>query len=142
MTPVVQVGHQSAEARSWASESPARRQHLIAAGVVALVVALLGAMSAVFAAVVSRHAWRPDELMLPWGLVLSVAGSVSVVFAARSLGKAQGFIAAAGWILGLLLVLGGRGGDIVVAGDLLGYAFLLGATGMVLVTAGWPQRRA
>ncbi len=137
-----EVRSQPAEARGWPRDSPTRQQSLISTGSLALVVGLLGAVSAVFAAVVSRHVWRPDELMLPWGMVLAVAGSVAVVVAARSRGKAQGSVAAAGWIVGLLLVLAGPGGDIVVAGDLRGYAFLLGATAAVLLTAGWPQQRA
>lgn len=109
----------------------------IARALLAMGVALLGAMSAVFAALVSRHAWRPGEMTLPWGMLLALAGSVAMVFASRAQGRSFGFLAAAGWVVGLVGVLAGPGGDVVVAGDLLGYAFLLGATAVVLLTAAW-----
>ncbi|MBA2444015.1 MAG: hypothetical protein H0V49_01620 [Nocardioidaceae bacterium] len=128
---------QRALASGWVSEQLTRRQSIVVGGGFAL----LGALSAVFAALVSRHVWRPDELMLPWGVGLAVVGSVAVVLTARTLGKGHGLGAAGGWLVGLLLVLSGPGGDIVVAGDLLGYAFLLGATAAVAITAGWPQQR-
>lgn len=113
---------------------------MIARGLLALGVTLLGAVSAVLAALVSRHAWRPGELTLPWGMVIALAGSVAVVFAGRSHGRSFGFLAAAGWVVGLMCVLGGPGGDVVVAGDPLGYTFLLGATAAVFLTAIWRHR--
>ncbi len=103
-------------------------------------VTLLGALSAVAAALVSRHVWRTGEMMLPWGMILAVGGSVATVYAARTQARTAGFAAAAGWIGGLLLVLSGPGGDLVVAGDVFGYGFLLGATAAVFITAGWRQR--
>lgn len=132
-----QQRHQRAVTSGVVREQPIQRQNIIVGGGFAL----LGAVCAVFAAVVSRHVWRPGEVMLPWGVGLAVVGSVAVVLTARTQGRGQGLVAASGWLVGLLLVLTGPGGDIVVAGDLLGYAFLLGATAAVAITAGWPSQR-
>ncbi len=116
------------------------RSSAFATAAVGVALALLGALNAVFAALVSRHVWRPGELVLPWGMMLAMGGSVAAVYAAKTQGKAAGLVAAAGWIGGLVLVLSGPGVDLVVPGDLLGYVFLLGATAAVLITAGWRQR--
>jgi hypothetical protein len=107
---------------------------------VTLIVAIAAASAfvAALAALVSRMAWRPwapGGIALPWGLVLSVAASVGVVLLARAIARPQGFAAAAGWIVGAGLVLGGRPeGDYLMAQDWLGLSFLLIAP--VLVIAG------
>lgn len=95
---------------------------------------------AVMAAWVSRAVWRPGALTLPLpvGLVLGVGGSGAAVWLARAAARSLGFAVAAGWIVGLaVLLVGGPGGDLVVIADTLGYAFMFLATGAVIVAAGW-----
>lgn len=102
---------------------------LLAVGAVAI---------AIMAAWVSRAVWRPGALAIPLGLVLSVGGSGAAVWLARAAMRSLGFAVAAGWIVGLaVLLVGGPGGDLVVIADTLGYAFMFLATGAVIVTAGW-----
>jgi Family of unknown function (DUF6113) len=103
--------------------------------------ALAAFVVAVLAGVVSREAWRGDGFVVPWGLTLGVAASASVVVLGRADRRATGFAAAAGWVVGLMVLLAGRPeGDYVVASDWLGAAFLVTATLVVAVTAGWKQR--
>lgn len=104
-------------------------------------VAATALIVAVLAGVVSREVWGWSGYLVPWGLGLGVAASVSVVVLGRALSRATGFAAAAGWIVGLMALLAGRPeGDYVVAGDWLGEGFLVVATLAVGVTAGWKQR--
>jgi hypothetical protein len=108
---------------------------------VAGAVALAAFVVAVLAGLVSRAEWRWGGLVVPWGLTLGVAASASVVVIGRVDRRATGFAAAAGWIVGLMVLLAGRPeGDYVVASDWLGVAFLVVATLVVAVTAGWKQR--
>ncbi len=111
---------------------------------VALVVG--SSVVAICAGLVSRSAWRPSHVTVPWGLVLSVAGSVSLIVVTRiAAGRRPGYLAAGGWLLGVGAVLFWHpGGDYLFADDGLGYGFLLGATIAVLVAAGWggPPPRA
>lgn len=105
----------------------------------AAVVAALSLVVAVLSGLLSRAAWRPDDVVLPWGLLLGVGASVATVVLARRLSRALGFAAGGGWVAGLGALLYGRPeGDYVIAGDLLGKAFLLVATVAVLATAMWP----
>jgi Family of unknown function (DUF6113) len=101
--------------------------------------AVVSGLVAICAALVSRGAWRSSTVTLPWGLVLGVAGSVSLVVVTRlAAGRRPGLVAAGGWLLGIALVLLWHpGGDYLFANDGLGYGFLLGATLSVLLTAGW-----
>jgi hypothetical protein len=95
-----------------------------------------GAVVAGFAALESRIAWRPGTLMLPWGGLLAVGASVAVVLVARTVGRGAGLAAAAGWILGTGLILGGRPeGDYVFAQDTLGLGYLLICTVLVISAA-------
>lgn len=107
---------------------------------VAGVALVLGsAIVAMCAGFVSRGAWRPGVVTVPWGLGLGVVGSVALVVVTRILaGRGAGYVAAGGWVLGVGVVLFWHpGGDYLFAGDGLGYSFLLGATVAVLLTAGW-----
>lgn len=104
-------------------------------------------MVAVLACVDSRMVWRPGDpdqsTTLPWGLLLGVAASVSVVLLARAVSRQNGFAAAGGWVVGLLGVLvGGRSGSYLIASDGLGYGFLVAASTATVVSAAWaPGRR-
>lgn len=103
-----------------------------------LLVAVAAVTVAIMAALVSRAMWRPGLTSVPWGMTLGVAGSASAMWLARAMAPSLGFAAAAGWIVGLAVLLtGGPGGDLLVIADTLGYAFMLLATGAVIVTAGW-----
>ncbi len=76
--------------------------------------------------------------MVPWGLLLAVTSSAAVVIVARAVSRAQGFAAAAGWLLGLGVLLAGRPeGDYIVAGDSLGLAFLVLGAAAVCIPAVW-----
>lgn len=108
----------------------------------AVVVAATCLLVAVLSGWVSRAAWRWSGQLVPWGLALGVASSVSAVLLARRVNRVLGFAAAAGWAGGLLLLLAGRPeGDYVVANDGLGNAFLFAATGAVILAAVWQGQR-
>ena len=99
-------------------------------------IAVVSAGVAVLATLVSRLAWRPGAVALPWGLVLSIAASAGAVLLARALARQHGFAAAAGWIVGAGLVLGGRPeGDYLLAQDWLGITFLVVAPVVVIGSA-------
>jgi hypothetical protein len=100
---------------------------------------LVSAVVAICAGLVSRGAWRPNGVTLPWGLALAMAGSVSLVVVTRLVaGRRPGLLAAGGWLLGVAVVLFWHpGGDYLFANDGPGYLFLLGGTVAVLVSAGW-----
>lgn len=128
----------SVEGRQMSTERPARHRARANSLAVHLLVTIAALVVAILAAWVSRAVWRPGPLSIPWGLALGVAGSGSAVCLARAVARSLGFAVAAGWIVGLALLLaGGPGGDLIVIADTLGYAFLALATGAVLVAAGW-----
>ena len=52
------------------------------------IIGLGGVVVAVAATLVSRLEWRPDSLVLPWGLVVAVTGSAAAVALARVSGRA------------------------------------------------------
>lgn len=111
--------------------------------VLGVVVGLLALGVSVLSALVSRFAWRPGPVTVPWGLVLAVAASLSVVLIARAFSRGMAFVAAAGWILGTGIVLSGRPeGDYVFAQDALGIGYLLVGTVAVIsaAAAGGPRR--
>lgn len=88
--------------------------------------ALAGFVTAPVAALVSRMYWRPSGVTVPYGLVLSAAGSLAVVVLARAASRAYAFVAALGWLVGLALVVRNTpGGGFLVAGDGLGWGFLV-----------------
>ena len=103
------------------------------------VLTLVAAVVAVCAGLVSRSAWRPNGVTVPWGLALAIGGSVSLVVVTRVIaGRRPGLLAAGGWLLGVAAVLFWHpGGDYLFANDGPGYLFLLGGTVAVLVSAGW-----
>lgn len=110
----------------------------IAGLVAAAAVAALSVAVAVLAGLLSRVAWRPGDIVVPWGLLLAVGASASAVLLARSLTRALGYVAAAGWIVGLGVLMYGRPeGDYVIASDLLGTAFMVSATVAVIGAAMW-----
>lgn len=112
-----------------------------AVGAVAVAM-LVGALTAICGSLVSRHAWRPGVMTLPWGMVLAVAGSAAAVVVARRAGRPYGFVAATGWVLGLLPMTGGPGGDVIIAADTTGYVFLICTTVVVLIAALWRKPAA
>lgn len=72
--------------------------------------------------------------------MLAVGSSASSVVLARAVSRWMGWAAAAGWIVGLIVLLGGRPeGDYVLAADGLGDAFLVAAPLAVLIVAGWAS---
>jgi hypothetical protein len=99
------------------------------AGAAALcAVGLVGVLVGICAAWVSRAVWRVEGAALPWGMVVSFAGSVSLVVLARPVRRTAPMVAAVAWFSGVVVLL--VRGDTIVAGDGLGIAFL------VIVTAG------
>jgi hypothetical protein len=77
---------------------------------------------------------------VPWGLLVSLAGSVSLVVLARPVRRSAAVVAAVSWFAGVVVLL--VRGDTIVAGDGLGIAFLVIVTAGVLLTAtvGGPRR--
>jgi hypothetical protein len=95
------------------------------------VAALLGAAVSTLAMVAHRDAVRLGDVLVPWGLVLAVLGSVLPSLALVTLGASRAAIGAygAGWCLVMLVLVGGRSeGDYVVAADVRGWAFLVVAS--------------
>jgi len=128
----------SVEGRQPSTEGPVAHSARARSFAVHLLVAAAALVVAILAAWVSRAVWRPGPLPIPWGLALGVAGSGAAVWLARAAARSLGFTVAAGWIVGLAVLLaGGPGGDLIVIADTLGYTFLVVATGAVIVAAGW-----
>jgi hypothetical protein len=98
-----------------------------------VVIALAGLVVGVCAAWVSRAVWRVGGLTLPWGLAVSLIGSMSFVVLAREARRTAALVAAVSWFAGVVALL--VRGDTVVAGDGLGIAFLVLVTGGVMVAA-------
>jgi hypothetical protein len=96
-------------------------------------VGVIGVLVGICAAWVSRAVWRVGGAALPWGLLVSLAGSVSLVVLAREARRVAPLVAVGSWFVGVVVVL--VRGDTVVAGDGLGIAFLVVCAGCVLVTA-------
>lgn len=117
---------------------PARQSALrrVTALAIGLLFALLALVTAPLAALVSRMAWRPAALTIPYGLVLSAAASMGVVVLARAASRRHAFVAAAAWLVGLGLVMrGAPGGGFLIADDTLGWSFLVVATVAVIGAA-------
>lgn len=103
---------------------------------VCLGLAVAGFVAAILAALVSRFVWRSGAVTIPWGLILGLLAAVALVFLARQEGRAAGFAAAAGWVIGLGVLLGkGPGGDFVIAADWIGEVFLYAGVALVVLTA-------
>jgi uncharacterized membrane protein len=102
---------------------PATRRVAVAglAGLVGVIVGLAGA-------IVHRHAVRPADILLPWGLVLTLVTMFAVTVAAGRLAQGVGAIGVAvGWAVSLLwLQLPRPEGDYLFASDFLGNAYVFG----------------
>jgi len=98
----------------------------VGAGVVGVIIGLAGA-------IVHRDAFRPAGVLLPWGLVLTLATAFSVTLAAARLARTPGVIGVPiGWVVALLWLQQGRPeGDTVLVSDFLGNAYVFG--GMVVL---------
>jgi hypothetical protein len=82
--------------------------------------------------------WRPDLVTVPYGMVLAIAGSMSIVVLGGAVSRGFGLLTAVGWIVGLVFVVNGTsGGSFVIAGDALGWSFLVLGTLATLGTAMW-----
>lgn len=105
---------------------------------VALLAAAAGFVVAALASLVARIVWRTDVISIPWGLLLAVAGSASLVVLARSFSRSAGFAAVSGWVVGIFYALNPRPeGDYVIAGDALGISFLLLSLVAIMCAAAW-----
>lgn len=103
--------------------------------------AVAGALTAPVAALVSRMCWRTGAVTVPYGLLLSAAGSVALVVLARAFSRHYAFATAVAWLVGLALVMRTTsGGGFLVAGDSLGWAFVLLDTAAVLTALLWSGR--
>lgn len=128
------------------TEPPARRVvgavagRVAAAGAVGIVTGLAGALA-------HRHAVRPVGILLPWGLVLTLAAVFVVTVVVGRLIRGPGALGVAGgWAVVLLWLQQTRPeGDYLFAADFLGYAYVFGGmlTVAVAVVRGMtvPQAR-
>ena len=128
-----------------ATPGPSEPLGLRPVGMAAAVVGSL--LVSVCAGLVSRAVWRTEAVTLPWGLVLSIAGSICAIALARAIGgRRLGITAGASWLLGIgVMLFWHPGGDYVFASDGLGLTFLLAGPVAVAATALWtgqaPGRR-
>ncbi len=104
----------------------------------ALLVGLTAIVAAVCAGWVSRADWRPGAVLIPWGLLLGVAGALAVGWIARMVGRMHVAVATGGWVLGVAMWLL-RPGEAVIAADARGYAFLLAPTAALLGLLAWGR---
>lgn len=93
----------------------------------------VGVIIGVAGAIVHRDAFRPAGILLPWGLVLTLATAFSVTLAAARLAHMPGALGVPiGWVIALLWLQQGRPeGDAVFLSDFLGNAYVFG--GMVVL---------
>lgn len=101
-------------------------------GVMAML--LLGIVTAVCAAWVSRARWDVGGVDLPWGLGLAILSAAALVVVAAAFGRGAVFAAVVGWGTGVVLWII-RPGEAVIASDALGYAFLLLPTAALLIAS-------
>jgi hypothetical protein len=115
---------------------------LVLSAVLGVALALVALVTAPLAALVSRMCWRPGPVTVPYGLALSLAGSMGVILLAGAVSRGYAILAAAAWILGLVFVVNGTsGGSFVIAGDALGWSFLVLGTVVTIGTSLWGGRR-
>lgn len=96
--------------------------------------ALLGATAGLATAVVHRQTLRVSSVTVPWGLLLGLATSYTLIRALSLTGASVRGAAgcAVGWVVMVLVLHDSRPeGDFLVASDSLGYGFVLG--GVVVV---------
>jgi Family of unknown function (DUF6113) len=93
----------------------------------------VGVVAGLAGAIVHRHAVRPGGVLLPWGLVLTLAAVFAVTVVAGRLAGGPGALGVGlGWVVALLWLQQVRPeGDYVFASDFLGNAYVFG--GMVTV---------
>lgn len=121
------------------------RRGVVASLLIGVAFAVVAALTAPVAALVSRMCWRLEVVSVPYGLVLSALGSMAVVVLARASSRNHGIVAGVMWLLGLAAVMRSTaGGGFLVAGDALGWAFVVFNTLAVLMAMLWggQQRRA
>ena len=96
------------------------------------VLVVLGAYLFVLGAFVHRHVGFVGEIPLPWGLVLVVAVTYVMTFAAGRVIRIGGAWFAVGWALGLLAMQYSPSGSYLIASDWLGWTFTAGCLGAVV----------
>lgn len=100
--------------------------------------AVLAVATALASALVARMIWRPGPISVPYGLVLALAATSSLVLAARTISKRLAIVTAIAWMVGLgYVVKGTGGGSFLIADDVLGWAFIMLGTAAALLPAAW-----
>jgi hypothetical protein len=96
---------------------------------------LVGVLVGLAGAVVHRQAYRPSDVLLPWGLVLTLVTMFAVTVMAGRLAQGVGAIGVAvGWAVTLLLLqLPRPEGDYLFASDFLGNAYVFGGMLTIIV---------
>jgi hypothetical protein len=119
---------------------------LARAGMYALAV-LLGGIYGAVATIGHRQSVTIGEVVVPWGLVVALAGVLALLLGIRLVagGRWVAAAAAAG-VIGVvaLLTLPGPGGSVLVAGDVVGTVWAVGPALIAVLVVAWPdlpQRR-
>lgn len=96
---------------------------------------LVGAYLCVVGSIVHRHTVDVAGFTLPWGLVLTIAGTYAVVLGANRFLPLGGAWLGLGWGSALLAQQFSPGGSFLVASDWLGWSFTAGSLGVIVVGA-------
>lgn len=120
---------------------------LARAGMYALAV-LLGGIYGAVATIGHRQSVTIGEVVVPWGLVVALAGVLALLLGIRLVAGGRWVAAAAAvGVIGVvaLLTLPGPGGSVLVAGDVVGTVWAVGPALIAVLVVAWPelpQRRA
>ena len=110
--------------------------------------ALLGAIYGAVATIGHRQSVTVGDVIVPWGLVLALAGVLALLVGIRLVAGGRWVAAAAAvGVIGMvaLLTLPGPGGSVLVAGDVVGTVWAVGPALIAVLVVAWPelpQRRA
>ncbi|WP_127793894.1 histidinol dehydrogenase [Agromyces sp. LHK192] len=120
--------------------------HTRRGGVVAAIVGLaVGLLYGAIGTIGHRHHWRFDEVVIPWGLVLALAGVAALLIGIRLLypGRLIAGAAALGVIVSVaVLSLPGVGGSVLVPATIEGTIWTIAPAVIGVLVVAWPSSSA